>query len=310
MLHYSGINAAALHFRRRSLAVLCYHRVLGPLEAEELGADPALVTSVHSFEQQMEIIARRFAPVSLSDSLRWLDGQWDVPSRAVLVTFDDGVADTYANAFPVMKRLGIPGVVFLATGFIGSSERQWADVVHEHVSSRSDCATAARVVEHLKRMPSSRRQEVLRGVTDSRTREDEPNLTWEQVEEMALHGFEFGSHTRHHLILPYEPDAVVQRELLDAREDICRRLGRPPVSFAYPDGQFDDRTVWFVAQSGCRAAFTCEEGFASRQSPPHALPRILMHDGISADNGGAFCGAMFLTCLAGTIPRRYRRNPS
>ncbi len=310
VLQHSGVNAAVLGLRRDSLAVLCYHRVLGCDDPRRGSVDPALVTSTHIFERQMEVINRRFKPVRLSDVLGWLEGQSNLPKRAVLITLDDGVADTYLNAFPVMKRLFIPGLVFLATGFIGSRLRQWADVVHEQVAARSDRATAVRVVERLKNMPSARRQELLESMSDGSDEpgtDDAPNLTWEQVEEMANHGFAFGSHTRSHVILPYETDDGIRAELVGAAGDIRLRLGHSPAAFAYPDGQFDDRTAGLVADSGCQAAFTCEEGFVSRRSPRHALPRLLMHDGVSADAAGNFSSAMFLTYLSGTIPRRYRR---
>lgn len=312
ILEYSGANAVAMALRRGSLAVLCYHRVLDAGDPIRSSVDPALVTSLHVFERQMATLAQHFHPVSLSEALRWLAGESALPSRAVLITFDDGVADTYANAFPVMKRLGTPGVVFLATGFIGTHDRYWTEVVHERLAAHAGPRTAAETVESLKRMPSERRQ---RSLLDLMTAYDQPvpdgmpNLTWEQVEEMAHHGFEFGSHTRNHIILPHETDDTIRGELTAAAQDIRLRLGRDPISFAYPDGQFDNRTVRLVGESGCRLAFTCDEGFASASSRHLALPRLLMHDGVSVSPAGDFSRAMFLTYLAGTIPRRYRRTP-
>jgi len=306
ILQYSGGNAVALALQRNSLAVLCYHRVLDVGDPSRASADPALVTSLHVFERQMEIIAQRFHPVTLSDTIRWMQGQGTLPPRSVLITFDDGVADTYTNAFPVMKRLSIPGTVFLATGFIGTCERHWADVAHERAAAHSGSRAAAQALERLKRMPSARRQEYLQDMIT--TCDSTPNLTWGQVEEMARHGFEFGSHTRNHVILPHEADDTIREELDASAEAIELRLGRRPVAFAYPDGQFDDRALRLVGESGCRLAFTCDEGFVSRRSDKLALPRLLMHDGVSATPAGDFHSPVFLTYLAGTIPRRYRRT--
>jgi peptidoglycan/xylan/chitin deacetylase (PgdA/CDA1 family) len=306
ILQYSGANAVATMLRRNSLAVLCYHRVLDAGDPSRASMDPALVTSLHVFERQMEIISQRFHPITLSETLRWIDGQSTLPPHSVLITFDDGVADTYTNAFPVMRRLGIPGVVFLATGFIGTRERHWADAVHERVAARSGSQTAVRVVERLKTMPSTRRRECLQDMIT--TCDSIPNLTWDQVEEMARHGFEFGSHTRRHVILPHESEETIREELDASAEAIELRLRRRPVAFAYPDGQFDDRALRLVGESGCRLAVTCDEGFVSRRSRHLALPRLLMHDGVSATPAGCFSRAMFLTYLAGTIPRRYRRT--
>jgi peptidoglycan/xylan/chitin deacetylase (PgdA/CDA1 family) len=154
ILECSGVNAIALARRRNSVTVLCYHRVIDAGDPARAWAHPGLATSTHVFERQMELLASWFDPISLSETVRWLDWGGEIPRRAVLVTFDDGWIDTYTNAFPIMKRLGIPGVVFLATGLIGTQERQWADAVYESITARAGSKTASREVERLKTMHS------------------------------------------------------------------------------------------------------------------------------------------------------------
>jgi peptidoglycan/xylan/chitin deacetylase (PgdA/CDA1 family) len=308
MLESIGANAVVLAARRNSLTVLCYHRVLDTGDPDRARTHPALVTSTRVFEQQMELLAGEFQPVTLRDTIGWLKGGARIPRRAVLVTFDDGWADTYANAFPVMKRLGIPGVVFLATGLIGTNERQWADVAYESIAARAGVEAASRELDRLKHMPSRLARSALDcGVT--RRLAQPPNLDWPQISEMAANGFEFGSHTRGHVILPRESDEDVFDELRSSAQDIEARLGRAPMSFAYPDGQHDQRTACMVAHAGYRVAFTCDEGLVTRRSARFALPRLGVHDGVSATPKGDFSRAMFLTYLAGTIPWLYRRHP-
>jgi len=302
MMEWTGANGRVLAGLRDSVTVLCYHRVLDPDDPVRPGIHPALVTSTHVFERQMETIAARLNPVTLSAVVRWLDGEDAIPPRAVLVTFDDGWIDTYTNAYPVMRREGIPGVVFLATGFTDTKQRQWADIAYETVATRAGHAAAAREVERLKAVAACSRP-----VAPVES-ESPVNLGWPQVQEMAAGGFEFGSHTRSHMILPCEPDDDIARELRSSREDIAARLGSAPVSFAYPDGQHDERVAGLVEQAGYRVAFTCDEGLVTRQTPRLAMPRLGIHDGVSTDSNGESSQAMFTTHLAGTIPRRYRRR--
>ncbi|MBM4286572.1 MAG: polysaccharide deacetylase family protein [Deltaproteobacteria bacterium] len=40
--------------------------------------------------------------------------------RRVVLTFDDGYGDNYANAFPVLARLGFTATIFVAVSFVGS----------------------------------------------------------------------------------------------------------------------------------------------------------------------------------------------
>lgn len=304
IMQHTGANSAAFALRREALTVLCYHRVLDVGHPDRPRTHPALVTSTHVFERQMEVLKNEFSPVSLPEAIEWLDRRGSLPPRAVLVTFDDGWFDTYANAFPVMTRLCIPGVVFLATSFIDTNKRQWADEAYEAISSGRGAEAAGIEIERLKKLPSDQRP-----ISATSSPTSEPlNLTWLQVDDMSRHGFEFGSHTRNHLILPRESEGVAREELLCSAEDMCAKLGSFPSTFAYPDGQYNDNSMRLLNEAGYRFAFTCDEGLVRRRSSRLALPRLCIHDGVSTDPSGEFSRAMFLTYLAGSIPWRYRRR--
>lgn len=45
--------------------------------------------------------------------------------RWVCLTFDDGYQDTYTLAYPLMKRLGVPFTVYVATGFVDNCQPMW-----------------------------------------------------------------------------------------------------------------------------------------------------------------------------------------
>jgi len=308
LLHYIGVNALrfASPSRRTALIVLCYHRVLDADSPARFVTEAPLVTSTHAFECQMELIAQRFHAVTLTQAVQWLEGNRDLPNRAVLITFDDGWSDTYSNAYPVMKRLGLPGVVFLATGFIGTSMRQWAGKVHDALLRTMGAEAASREIDRLKHMPVHERTALIERLSPA---EDLPgeNMSWRNVEEMAANGFEFGSHTRNHVILPHEPGVEILDELISSSEDIRVRLGLRPAALAYPDGQYDAFTCRQVDEAGYLCAFTCDEGLWTKRSRRYAIPRLSIHDGVCASPKGEFSSVMFLTYLAGSIPWRYRR---
>lgn len=52
----------------------------------------------------------------------------DLPSRPILITFDDGHLDNYTTAFPIMRRLGLRGALYIvanrlgAEGFLSSAQ--------------------------------------------------------------------------------------------------------------------------------------------------------------------------------------------
>src|ERR1044071_7430526 len=46
------------------------------------------------------------------------EGQIRLPKRALSITFDDGYADNYNVAAPILLRLGLAATFFVATGFL------------------------------------------------------------------------------------------------------------------------------------------------------------------------------------------------
>jgi peptidoglycan/xylan/chitin deacetylase (PgdA/CDA1 family) len=107
-------------FTSRAL-ILMYHRVVN------LHSDPQLlcVTPEH-FAKHLEILRRDYQPLSLLQLTKAL-GEGTLPSRAVVVTFDDGYVDNLENAAPVIRRYGIPATVFVTSGALGRQEEFWWD---------------------------------------------------------------------------------------------------------------------------------------------------------------------------------------
>jgi peptidoglycan/xylan/chitin deacetylase (PgdA/CDA1 family) len=101
--------------------ILLYHRVT------ELPTDPQLLcVSPSRFAEHLEILRKRFKMMSLLQLVRAMDGG-DIPSRSVVVTFDDGYADNLYNAKPLFDCHGIPATVFVVSGLLGSNKEFWWD---------------------------------------------------------------------------------------------------------------------------------------------------------------------------------------
>lgn len=100
-----------------------YHRVA------ELEFDPweISVSPVH-FEEHMRVLEKFGSPVKVSD-LEVTFGRFPFMKKKIAVTFDDGYADNYHNAKPVLERYGIPATFFIMTGAIDSREEFWWDEI-------------------------------------------------------------------------------------------------------------------------------------------------------------------------------------
>ena len=111
----SLVSSRALGFASRlnrpGVAILMYHSVMVEprLHATTLGE---IVHSAGMFRRQMEVIARHYNPVSLDEVLAFVQGQTQMPPKPVVVTFDDGYADNFEVAAPILNEFGIPAVFY------------------------------------------------------------------------------------------------------------------------------------------------------------------------------------------------------
>jgi peptidoglycan/xylan/chitin deacetylase (PgdA/CDA1 family) len=101
----------------QGLRILGYHRVSD--------ADHVLSVTPENFRAHMEaILASGATPIRLDAALDLLESQ--VTGRYVCVTFDDGYRDNLEYAVPVLRELGIPATIFVATAVInGEADFHW-----------------------------------------------------------------------------------------------------------------------------------------------------------------------------------------
>ncbi|HSG65482.1 MAG TPA: polysaccharide deacetylase family protein [Gammaproteobacteria bacterium] len=101
--------------------ILMYHRIA------DTDGDPwgNCVSAAH-FEQQLEVIRRLVNPCRLSDITDCLE-RGERPRGKVVLTFDDGYADNYHVARPLLHAHDTPATFFLVSNRVGSSEPYWWD---------------------------------------------------------------------------------------------------------------------------------------------------------------------------------------
>jgi peptidoglycan/xylan/chitin deacetylase (PgdA/CDA1 family) len=180
------------HRPRVRLPILMYHRV-GPSKSDVV---PALTVSPDDFAEQVDWLARHsYSPITTSQ----LFEPRALPTKPVLITFDDGYADIARYALPILLQYGFTAVSYIVTGLIGETN-EW-----------------------------DRRA----GWGELQL------LTRQQITEWAAKGFEFGSHTRNHPDLRIISPSELEEEVFGSAADLQSILGTAPESFAYPFGYFN-----------------------------------------------------------------------
>lgn len=113
---------------------------------------------------------------------------------------------------------------------------------------------------------------------------DKPNyiFTW-QLKEIARSGLvEIGAHTVHHYSLKGLDPLTAKYEIEESKITLEKLIGTSVVSFAYPDGSFDDQAIKIAREAGFKSAVTTMHGFATTPENKYSIYRI--HPGNKIDN--------------------------
>lgn len=302
-----GQNHSLFSVQRRTEPVchiFQYHRVNDD-------ADPFLGgLSVRTFRAHMEYLAATF-PVLTLDQI----SGGDFPERhpySVAITFDDGYRDNFVCAFPILKGLGIPATVFLATGYVEAGQLPWYDQVRvafkltmrtqfSFADLRGPAGTlntladrlhyCERTLGWLRRVRENERGPAISDVFRALGVPNDLNLPnhmlrWEDIRQMAKHNITFGAHTVTHPVLSKVPEAGLQREIFGSKRTIEDRLQMPVSHFAYPFGQpadFNEKAKKSVQDAGFKTAVTTVWGVNERHDDPFELRRFTPWDSSSAD---------------------------
>jgi len=123
--------------RRVQAPILMYHHIQdAPPGSDALRRD--LSVSPQNFEAQLRYLQQEgYETVSLYDLVLHLTVGKPLPERPIVLTFDDGYADAYTQAFPLLQRFGFTGTFFLTTAPIDAHDAaflSWDNVAEMHTA--------------------------------------------------------------------------------------------------------------------------------------------------------------------------------
>ena len=105
------------------IPVLMYHYVRVVTDKRDILGFNLSVTPAN-FAAQMDWLATHgFHPITLDDLAGYLNGHQALPAHPIVLTFDDGYADFYTNALPVLLSHDFPAVSYIVPGFWGDASR-------------------------------------------------------------------------------------------------------------------------------------------------------------------------------------------
>jgi peptidoglycan/xylan/chitin deacetylase (PgdA/CDA1 family) len=283
----------------QSFTVLTYHRIGGPDDPFFTGV------SLARFEQQMRLLATSCNVLPVTEIVDRAEAG-NLPPAAVGITFDDNYASVHRLAWPVMRQLGLSGMVFVPTGPLLGMGPLWYDRVvhafksgvvdrvdtlgipgvdHAHLSTAARREKAAdRALALLRTLGESERDRIVEAI-ESALRpapwQAEPALEMGDLATLRRHqdeGLEIGSHSVTHPIFSGLDRMRVRAELRESRGQLEGWMQRPVELFAYPNGSpsdYGEETQEELAAAGYRCAFSTQIGLngADWESRRYALLR-------------------------------------
>jgi len=216
-----------------ALPILCYHNVA---ETPANAWLRLLYVRPSDFERQLWTLRRLgVRGVSMSEGMARLSA--GTARGCVVITFDDGYADTLTTAAPLLRKYRFSATCYVVVDAIGSYNRWDTEFVRE------------------------RKTLMDRG----------------QIERWLSAGMEVGSHSSSHPRLPQLDAPHQLAEIHESRTALQRMLNVQVEHFAYPYGKFTPDTVELVRRAGYRSAVTVVPGVARMSDDRLRLPRILVN---------------------------------
>ncbi len=249
--------------------ILGYHRVTDATR-DHYG----MCIGPQHFAEQMEVIRRLARPVSLLKLLQQLRNG-SLEPRSIAITFDDGYADNFYQAKPILEEYEIPATVFICTGYAGR-EFWWDELERLIMSSAakrdllqlwaqaSAFGLQRTMVSHQKRgsqhlLTRGQLHQMLyrwmlamdveelgcamkavrswAGPVSAAAPTDRAMNRAELLQLVNSGLIELGAHTHNHAMLPYLPLQRQAEEILKSRQELEDLLALPVAGFSYPNGR-------------------------------------------------------------------------
>jgi len=214
-----------------SVTILMYHMIAIPKNK----AEARFCRTPIAFREDMEQIRRAgYQVVSLATVLDGMAGRTTAfPEKAVVITFDDGIACVYENALPVLQEFGYQASVFVVSSRVGGYN-DWCEDFG---------------------LPRRRM------------------LTAFEIRTLADSGVDIGSHSANHLWLGKAEKTAITNEIRDSKVALEDIVGREVSHFAYPFGSWNPMVKNIVIETGYSGACSTIPGRNQKNTDPYLLRR-------------------------------------
>lgn len=207
----------------RGIPVLNYHHILNDGENIHFRNINTTISYNAFFRQMQWLHASGVTTLTTKELEGWLNREINIPARAVLLTFDDGLKSVHRYAWPVLSRYSMKATLFVITSRIAKETTNWNPEILQNLSE-------------------DELQEIS-GVFSLQSHSD------------ALHNA-IGGGTRNIYNYTFQ---TIEGDFSRSR-DILERFNSDVYALAWPYGSVSERAEQAVKNAGFRLGFSTQQG--------------------------------------------------
>lgn len=254
---------------------------------------PSLYISKDEFHNRLRFLTNKYQIVSLETAVRQLKDGVVFPNQVVL-TFDDGNYDFYAEAAPILESYNATATNYVVTHFSESGEPVW-NMLARYIVSSGLSSLSGRELTSRRRLEEQHALAELSGCNTMSERSSFIDtlaaryridlapifekrimhaMNPAEIKELDERGFDLQIHTHEHKNVVANKEDMV-RQIETCREWLQKWLEKPINHFCYPSGRWDHEAVGILDELSIESAVTIRPGPNLVTTNPCSLRRVL-----------------------------------
>jgi peptidoglycan/xylan/chitin deacetylase (PgdA/CDA1 family) len=236
---------------RKRITILAYHN-----------PDPG------TFEKHIRYLKRRFHFITITELVQAIknDDWTSIRPNSVAITIDDGYKENY-KLVSLFAKYALCPTIYLCSHIVNTNRHYWYESGPDEIRGLKK-ANHAQLLHTLKEK---------HGYEPDKEYEDRQALNDEEMKAMVAYA-DFQSHSRYHPILTKCDSPEVKSEIAGSKIKLEALLNKSITHFSYPNGDYSDREVQELMDSGYESARTLDVGWNHRKTDPYKLKAMAIQD--------------------------------
>ena len=209
----------------KNIPVLVYHNICSNNDIQK--HNQFMTVSVDKFKKDMDFIKNKYTTIFVSDLWNYVNNNIDLPDNSLMITFDDGYANLYEYAYPIIVDLRVKTTISLVVKKINFRERnaiaklQWDQIKEMYNSGYIDFQSHSYDMHE-------------EPIDDNMVRLGCLQKDGESDKEYV---------------------EILQQDYLRSKKEIENQINNTVISYFYPFGQYSSLSNFALTSIGCPITF-------------------------------------------------------